>query len=94
MPSVLALIDDLARIDDAQWERPSLCDGWTVHDVVAHMVNTNRTTRRSFAVAMIRAGFDFDRQNARGIQRARGASPAQTGVACPPVGHRCRRVVR
>ena len=73
-----AMLDDLARIDDKQWEQPSLCDGWTVHDVAAHMVNTARATRISFAAEMIRAGFDFDRQNARGIERARGASPAQT----------------
>ena len=73
-----AIIEDLERIDDAQWEQPSLCDGWTVHDVVAHMVDTNRTTRLSFAADMVRVRFDFDRQNARGIQRARGASPEQT----------------
>jgi uncharacterized protein (TIGR03083 family) len=73
-----AIIEDLERIDDALWEQPSLCDGWTVHDVVAHMVDTNRTTRLSFAADMVRARFDFDRQNARGIERARGASPEQT----------------
>ena len=73
-----AIIEDLERIDDAQWEQPSLCDGWTVHDVVAHMVDTNRTTRLSFAADMVRVRFDFDRQNARGIERARGASPEQT----------------
>jgi uncharacterized protein (TIGR03083 family) len=73
-----ALIDDLEHLDAAQWAQPSLCDGWTVHDVVAHMVNTAAATRIGFAAEMIRAGFDFDRQNARGIERARGASPAQT----------------
>jgi uncharacterized protein (TIGR03083 family) len=73
-----AIIEDLGRIDDAQWEQPSLCDEWTVHDVVAHMVDTNRTTRLSFAADMVRERFDFDRQNARGVQRARCASPEQT----------------
>jgi hypothetical protein len=28
-----------------RWEEPSLCEGWTVHDVVAHLVDTARTTR-------------------------------------------------
>jgi uncharacterized protein (TIGR03083 family) len=73
-----ALIEDLEHIDDAQWERPSLCDGWSVHDVVAHLVDTARTTRRSFVVDMIRMRFDFDRQNALGLVRGRGATPRQT----------------
>jgi uncharacterized protein (TIGR03083 family) len=73
-----AMIDDLARLDDAAWEQPSLCIGWTVHDVVAHLVDVARSTRLGFAVDMVRAGFDFDRQNTRGIQRARGDSPGET----------------
>jgi uncharacterized protein (TIGR03083 family) len=73
-----ALIDDLAGLDDAAWEQPALCAGWTVHDVVAHLVDVARSTRLGFAVDMLRAGFDFDRQNTRGIERARGASPQET----------------
>ena len=73
-----ALIRDLEGLDDARWAQPSLCDGWTVHDVVAHLVDTAATTRRGFLVGMARSGFDFDRQNARGVQRHRGASPRET----------------
>ncbi|MEU6764012.1 maleylpyruvate isomerase family mycothiol-dependent enzyme [Streptomyces sp. NPDC046853] len=73
-----ALIEDLAHLDDKQWEQPSLCDGWTVHDVAAHLVNTARTTRLGFVGGMIRARFDFDRQNARGVERERGSSPKET----------------
>ncbi|MFI6090508.1 maleylpyruvate isomerase family mycothiol-dependent enzyme [Streptomyces sp. NPDC051218] len=73
-----ALIKDLARLDDERWERPSLCEGWTVHDVVAHLIDTARATRLGFVGAMVRARFDFDRQNARGVQRWRGASPQET----------------
>jgi uncharacterized protein (TIGR03083 family) len=73
-----ALIDDLQHLPDAQWDRPSLCEGWTVHDVVAHLVDVAMSTRLGFAADMIRAGFDFDRQNARGIERARGATPQET----------------
>ena len=73
-----ALIEDLEHLGDAQWEQPSLCDGWTVHDVVAHMVDTARTTRLSFVVDMVRTRFDFDRQNALGLERGRGATPRQT----------------
>ena len=73
-----ALIEDLERLDDRSWEMPSLCDGWTVHDVVAHLVNTARTTRLGFLVALARARFDFDRQNTRGVERERRASPRET----------------
>lgn len=73
-----ALIADLERLDDHRWEVPSLCPGWTVHDVVAHLVDTARTTRLGFLVGMARARFDFDRLNARGVARERRASPRET----------------
>jgi uncharacterized protein (TIGR03083 family) len=73
-----ALIDDLERLDDHRWAVPSLCPGWTVHDVVAHLVDTARTTRLGFLVGMARAGFDFDRLNARGVERERRAYPRAT----------------
>jgi uncharacterized protein (TIGR03083 family) len=73
-----ALIADLERLEDAQWDQPSLCDGWTVHSVAAHLVDVARTTRLGFVVDMARARFDFDRQNANGIERARGATPQRT----------------
>jgi uncharacterized protein (TIGR03083 family) len=73
-----ALIDDLEHIDDHRWDVPSLCGEWTVHDVAAHLVDTARTTRLGFVVGLARARFDFDRQNARGVERERGASPQET----------------
>ena len=73
-----ALIDDLEGFDDAQWDVPSLCGEWTVHDVVAHLVDTARTTRLGFLTGLARARFDFHRQNAAGVRRHRGASPQQT----------------
>lgn len=73
-----ALIDDLEDLDAARWEEPSLCGGWTVHDVVAHLVDSAGTTKIGFVVGLARAGFDFDRQNARGVLRHRGASPQET----------------
>lgn len=73
-----ALVDDLAGLDDEQWELPSLCAGWTVHDVAAHLVDTARTTRLGFMVGLVRARFDFDLHNTRGVRRERGASPRET----------------
>ena len=34
----VALADLLDGVADDVWDRPSLCDGWTVRDVVAHLV--------------------------------------------------------
>jgi uncharacterized protein (TIGR03083 family) len=73
-----ALIDDLDGLDEAQWALPSQCEGWTVHDVVAHLLDVALTTRLGFAVTMAKAGFDFDRQNADGVDRARSATPRET----------------
>jgi uncharacterized protein (TIGR03083 family) len=73
-----ALVRDLAGLDEAGWDEPSLCAGWTVHDVAAHLVDTARTTRLGFVIGLARSRFDFDRQNARGVARHRAASPRQT----------------
>ncbi|MGW6415782.1 maleylpyruvate isomerase family mycothiol-dependent enzyme [Streptomyces sp. NPDC055055] len=73
-----ALIDDLARLDDEGWQEESLCAGWTVHDVAAHLVDTALTTRIGFLVGLARARFDFDRQNAEGVAHRRGDDPQET----------------
>ncbi len=72
------LIGFLGSLDDDQWDVPSLCAGWSVHDVVAHLVDTARTTPLSFVAGLVAARFDFDRQNAKGVARARGATPGET----------------
>lgn len=73
-----ALVRDLGGLDDEAWGSPSLCAGWSVHDVVAHLVDSARTTRIGFVVGLARARFDFDRQNARGVERERRTSPRET----------------
>ena len=73
-----ALIADLARLSPEDWARPSLCDGWSVHDVAAHLVDNAKATWLGIVGAMIRARFDFDRQNEQGMRRGRGDSPHET----------------
>ena len=73
-----ALIDDLAALSDDQWATPSLCGDWTVHDVAAHLVGNAKTTRLGIVRAMVRARFDFDRQNGQGVERERGPTPDVT----------------
>ncbi|TNM36571.1 maleylpyruvate isomerase family mycothiol-dependent enzyme [Nocardioides albidus] len=35
-----ALAELLAGLDEDQWRHPTLCPGWTVHDVAAHVIST------------------------------------------------------
>lgn len=83
-----ALIADLAVLPEGAWQSPSLCPGWTVHDVVAHLVDTALTTRLGFLRGMLAARFDFDRSNNAGIRKCRGNSPAETLSAFRAVEHR------
>ena len=76
-----ALLHDLEALPLPQWQTPTACVGWDVHDVVAHLIDSARTTRLGFARDMIAARFDFDRQNAAGIARERRADPRETLVA-------------
>ncbi|MFC4072451.1 maleylpyruvate isomerase family mycothiol-dependent enzyme [Actinoplanes subglobosus] len=76
-----ALVRDLESMTVDLWSTPTACAGWDVHDVVAHLVDSARTTRLGFVRDMIAAGFDFDRQNARGVARERRAEPASTLAA-------------
>ena len=43
----------LADLDDDGWASPTRCDGWTVQDVIAHLVTVN-----AFWEASVRAGLD------------------------------------
>ena len=49
-----------------------------MHDVAAHLVDNARTTRIGIVVAMVRARFDFDRQNDEGVARHKGGTPVET----------------
>lgn len=73
-----ALADDLAQLTDEQWETPSLCEGWTVRDVLAHMASTAAMTPVRFFGSLARHGFRFEKMARHDIETYRGASPAET----------------
>jgi uncharacterized protein (TIGR03083 family) len=73
-----SLAGDLTPLSDEQWATPSLCDGWTVRDVLAHMTSTASLTPPMFFAALVGAGFSFDKLQAKGIGAQRGNSPADT----------------
>lgn len=74
----LALIADLERLPTETWNTPSLCPGWSVHDVAAHLIDNAMTTPGTLLRAMARAQFDFDQQNQNGVDAHRGATPQET----------------
>ncbi len=73
-----ALINDLEQIDSQQWTVPSLCEGWDVHDVLAHLVDDAKTSRKNFVFNLIRSGFNMERLNRIGVQKEKRTSPHET----------------
>jgi uncharacterized protein (TIGR03083 family) len=57
----LGLADLLDGLDPGEWERKSLCAGWTVHDVVAHLTLATRLSPLAAIGGMLRARGDINR---------------------------------
>jgi uncharacterized protein (TIGR03083 family) len=57
----VSLADLLAVASDAQWDTPSLCAGWRVREVIAHMTMAARYSEEEFMAELRRYGFDFTR---------------------------------
>jgi uncharacterized protein (TIGR03083 family) len=58
------LADLLADLDAEQWEQPSLCEGWRIKDVAAHIAFTPQSPGLPAILLMAaRHRFDFDRIN-------------------------------
>lgn len=76
-----ALADDLAGLAPEQWATPSLCPGWSVHDVLAHMVATAKETPPAFLAGMVASGFRMSRFTEKLIAREQAGGPAATLAA-------------
>lgn len=73
-----ALLKDLQSLTPRQWNSQSLCPEWDIHDVVAHTIDSAKTTRMGFVRRMLTTGFDFDRDNAQGVAKERKQEHGQT----------------
>jgi uncharacterized protein (TIGR03083 family) len=72
-----ALADDLAKLNDEQWETQSLCDQWKVRDVVGHLIFGADMKSGPILRGLIKNGMNFNRYVAReGLTI--GASPPRT----------------
>ena len=54
------LAGELDRLAPDQWYQPSLCHGWQVRHVVAHMIGEATTTRSRAVAGVVRHGFRLD----------------------------------
>ena len=71
-----ALADDLGGLSGDQWSARSLCDDWTVREVLAHMTATAKISPPVFFTKMLTSGFSFARLQAKDIAEEKGESPA------------------
>lgn len=53
------LADTLEGLSDVQWTAPSLCSGWRVREVAAHLVWPTETPLPKILLQLALAGFDF-----------------------------------
>ena len=64
----LALADMLEGLSEEQWSAASLCSGWSVKDVAAHVAPTVGGGFTEFFVALVRSGFNPDRASRRVVR--------------------------
>ena len=76
----LLVADVLEGLDDEQWQVGSLCDGWRVQDVGAHLSLAATSTARETLGHAWRARFDFNRM-IDAATRERGRRPPDEVVA-------------
>jgi uncharacterized protein (TIGR03083 family) len=66
-----------AGLSPADWDAPTLCAGWRVRDVVAHVVSYEGLGALGFADRLVRARLDPHRANRAAVDRLADRAPAQ-----------------
>ncbi|MGV9304075.1 maleylpyruvate isomerase family mycothiol-dependent enzyme [Nonomuraea sp. NPDC003727] len=66
------LADVLAGLSDRQWDQPSLCAGWRVREVAAHMTTPFRYSLPKVVLGLLAARGDFNRAADRFARRDAG----------------------
>lgn len=80
--NLVAALDDL---DHAQWNGPSLCAGWSIRDVVLHLLMPYELSLPRFMLKMAAARFDFDRLAYRwATEDARSPAEASSALRGTP----------
>ena len=75
-----AVADVLSSLSDEQWATPSLCSGWTIRQVAAHMTMPFKVTMPSLLWRMVKVKGDFNRLSDE-FAKAEASSPVASLVA-------------
>ncbi|WP_202966164.1 maleylpyruvate isomerase family mycothiol-dependent enzyme [Streptomonospora alba] len=68
--------DLLDSLPPERWDAPSLCESWSVRDVVAHVISYDELGWPRTLLRLLRAGFSPDKANAIGVAEY-SRSPAE-----------------
>ena len=79
-----ALADTIEGLTPEQWQTPSLCAGWNVGMMAAHLLSSAEQTPGHFIGAMTTSGFSFNRAMERDIR-------ARKDLTAPQIAERLRR---
>lgn len=71
------LADLLHSLTTQQWQTPSLCEGWSIRDVVAHMLSYEELSPGGVVSRFTRGWWRFDRANAIGLDDYADHSPEE-----------------
>lgn len=83
-----AITADCEGLSPEQWATPSLCQGWSVHDVLAHQLATAKMTPPAFVGKLAGSGFRFSTMVEKDIARETAGGPTATLAAFKAA---CRR---
>ena len=73
-----ALADDLSGLSDTQWQAPSQCADWNVHEMLAHMLATARMTKGGFFGKLAGSGFSFEKMAHKNVEKYAAGGPTAT----------------
>ena len=76
------LAELVAGLPAADWDSPTLCDGWRVREVVAHMTMPFRTSMSKFVLGVLKARGNFNRMADAAARRDAQAMTADELAAC------------
>lgn len=71
------VLDLPSRLHEVDWEKPTGCPGWSVHDVLIHLTNTLREVVDPNSLPAGVPG-DIEATNNRHVEHFRGCTPGQT----------------
>lgn len=82
------LAELLGALPDSDWDRPSLCEGWRIREVVAHTTMPFRTGLPHFLIEMAKARGNMNRMLDRTARRdAAVMTPAQLAASMRDNAH-------